>query len=340
MTSKVKANWKVVGHHRILEFLERTIVNDSTAHALLLVGPRTVGKMSIAKQFANFIICENNTGKDTKLEKLGCGQCPNCLTFSKGLYADYYLLERDVDEKTGKSKQNISVKQVRELQTRLSKHSFQNSYKIVIVPEAETMSEEASNSLLKFLEEPTPKTIIMLLTPSKDIILPTIISRCQMLNFPVVSREDIYQELIKRGNAPDVALEIASIAEGRTTLAFKFNDDAEFYKDYKEKIKKILTLLQSSKSGRFIFIDKMVSKNYSKENALETLNVLSSLLRDIELIKNNSERFLSHRYLKPELRELAGQNIPAKQLLQEIEKSRKLIYQNVSIKFVFENLLI
>ena len=93
-----------------------------------------------------------------------------------------------MNEKTNSRKSVISVSQIRELQEKINKRAFLNSYKIVIIPEAECLNQESGNALLKTLEEPTAKTVIILIATSKENVLPTIISRCQKFKFlPVIN---------------------------------------------------------------------------------------------------------------------------------------------------------
>ncbi len=343
MDYQLKAKWGVVGHERILKLLEKSLENQSFSHAYLFVGPKLVGKTTVARNFSRFIACEKYkhsfTGKKD-LEVLGCGVCNNCRSFDKGIFADHYLLERERDEKSETLKQNITVRQMRELQNNLSKRSFQNSYKTVLIPEAEKMSEGASNSLLKFLEEPTLSTVIILMAPSIDLVLPTILSRCQVINFSLVAREKIYQYLITQGVERDVALEMASLAQGRPTLVEKFLHDTNFYRELKEQITFWVQIFSDNNWERYKKINQLTDKKFDREQAVNILNILSSVGRDALLLDNQNERYTTNLFLRSMWPMMNKKKYNWKDFLLNIEQARDYLNRNVTPKFILENLFI
>ncbi|OGF31750.1 hypothetical protein A2533_01020 [Candidatus Falkowbacteria bacterium RIFOXYD2_FULL_35_9] len=334
-------NWSVVGHTKILDFLQTNILNQTFAQSYLFVGPKKVGKTSVAKKFSQFLICDNYSEylKNGKVKKpFACGECSACQMFKKGIYADYYLVERERNDK-GLLKKNISIKQIRDLQSSLSKRSFQNSYKIVIIPEAEAMSLEASNSLLKFLEEPTAKTIIILISQNTNIILPTIVSRCQILNFSPVPRENIFDYLVDQGANRSLALELSAISQGRITVALKYFNHLDLYLEHKQKIQEVFKLFTSSNSEKFQMIDTLLGKS-GVDSAKKVLDIFISILRDVELLKYYNDKYISNIFLREEMQALKDLDFNFNQKLQSAEKSKLYLEQNINPKLVFENLFI
>ena len=332
--------WPVVGHRHILNFLEGGLQKRRPAQVYLFLGPKKVGKMAVATRLCQLLICEKYNQVVDELEvnvaELGCGTCPTCRMFQKGLYADYYLLERDVEEQ----KQMISVRQVRELQEHLSKRSFQNSHKIVLVPEAELLSDGASNSLLKFLEEPTVKTVVILIATNRDAILPTVISRSQVLNFLPVASEEIYHYLVSIDCDRDKARSIAALANGRPTLAEKWHREPEVLRAYQEQVLKWLEILRVSRLDKFRLLEAMVGKEFDRDAALQALEILMSIGRDVALSQQGNDNYLINLFADREVKAVAGVLTRASQFVAAVEQARQMISQNVNPRLVFENLLI
>src|SRR3989338_6024472 len=136
----------IIGHQAVIRFLEASLNYQTVSHAYLFIGPRGVGKTAVLTRFLSGLIGGARADLDAFLT-----------------YPDFTLVRRGADEKTGKLKKNITVEQIREMRGRLAMGSFLNSWKIAVIDGAENLSEEAANALLKTLEEPTRKTVIVLL---------------------------------------------------------------------------------------------------------------------------------------------------------------------------------
>ena len=342
MTSKF--DWQIIRHEGPRSFLERSIENRSLAHAYIFSGPRQIGKLSVAKRLSHFLICEKShlitDFANSEEVVYGCGECNNCRMFARGLYPDLYIVEREVDEKTSKVKTAIGVKQIRELQGKLSRHAFHDSYKIVIIPEAEALTAEASNSLLKFLEEPTDKTVLILLTTREDMLLPTILSRCQRLVFSLVPREEIYKHLLARGGSPVVAREIAALSQGRATMAQKFFEDSDFYTQYRERVVGWWNFFGLRTAARFQYLEKYFKPTDLTRDQIESdLDIVSSLIRDAVFLRSGLNSFVVNNFMIDSLIAWPAGLAKARRFMENIEKSRRYLAQNVAPKFIFENLL-
>ncbi len=340
MSDKPQAKWNILGHEKILNLLESSLRQRRLAQVYLFTGPKMIGKMAVATRLANFLICENYNdlfdGDKLKLNTLGCGECPSCRAFQKGLYADYYLLERGVSEEKG-NKQMIKVEQVRNLLERLGNHSFSNGYKVIIVPEAEYLSDGASNSLLKFLEEPTPKTVIILISTSIDSMLPTVISRSQLVKFLPIGKEKVYDDLVKKGVDRNRARTISAVTAGRPTLAENLNTDMEFYQAYEEQIQSCLPLLQTKNWERVKALETLTAKDFNRDEALRKLEIISHLTRDYYVLMTGNESHVNNVNLMSDIKNF----LPLPQnWFWKLAQSREYLEQNVNPKFVFENLFL
>ena len=178
------------GQDRVLSYLEAMINRDRLHHALLFVGQDGIGKRTAAKALAQRLVCASPNGLDA------CGQCGHCIRFGEGTYADYFVVER-ATKSDGSLEKMIKVDQIRNIQRALSLKSFEGGKRVVAIFDADRMNSSTANALLKTLEEPPEAVSFMLTSNSLSSLLPTIISRCQMIRFAPLSTDS----LTKIGNA-------------------------------------------------------------------------------------------------------------------------------------------
>ena len=208
------------GHQPLIELFRRAMRRGRGAHAYLLIGPEGVGKRLFARRLAQCLFCEA-TADD---ELTACEQCPSCKQMRASTHAD--LLTVACPE--GKRELPIALitgdrdKRGKEgLCHELAMRPMTSHRRIAIIDDAQTMNAESANALLKTLEEPPPGSILFLLTPSVDAILPTIRSRCQPVTFNPLSEDDVTALLIEQGlvSEENVAREAAAICEGSLQTA-------------------------------------------------------------------------------------------------------------------------
>lgn len=182
---------------QVAELLYRSLKNNRLSHAYLFSGPKGAGKKKIAQHFAKAIFCVQQDGDS-------CGVCKNCRLIEEGNHLDVHWVEPD--------KNIIRMDQIKELQKKFSYRAAESGHKVYIMESADKMNQEATNRLLKFLEEPPQGVVAILLTSHIHSILPTILSRCQILTFPAPSPETIARQLEQEGQKPGLARVAAQIA--------------------------------------------------------------------------------------------------------------------------------
>lgn len=190
-----------VGQTQAKEILSRSITNGRMSHAYLFQGPSGVGKRRFAQLFAQRINCIVTEGES-------CQSCPSCKKMAAGVHPDFIAIEPD-----GAA---IKISQIRELKKTLSYPPFESGYRIVFIADIHiTMHRrEVVNSLLKTLEEPPDSTIFVLTTDESSDLLPTIISRCQVVPFYSLTQNDIQISLQGQGVESAVAKKAAAAAAG------------------------------------------------------------------------------------------------------------------------------
>jgi DNA polymerase III subunit delta' len=160
-------------------------------HALLVQGAEGLGKRSFAAWLACAVLCETSTGTALNC----CGQCASCLLIKAGSHPDLLWVAPEED------KQQISIDQIRAAAERLSKTSYKQGYKVAVVEPAHQMTPSAANGVLKTLEEPSPPSLIILITSRSSSLLPTVRSRCQKITIARPSRAEAMQWLQEQSGA-------------------------------------------------------------------------------------------------------------------------------------------
>jgi len=178
-------------------------------HALLLTGQPGLGKAAFAESLANMLLCQN-----TSKNHQPCGTCPGCIQFKAGTHPDFFRVELQVDEKTGKESKEIKVDQIRELTEKLTLSSHQGGYKVAVLNPADAMNINASNSLLKTLEEPSDNTVLVLVCTQPARLPATVRSRCQQLRIEAPDKNEALRWLDSRGHGDITAAMYLDLALG------------------------------------------------------------------------------------------------------------------------------
>ncbi len=274
-------NWPKIGNDQAIEFLRLAIASGRVAQTYIFIGADDLGKSTIALSFARNLM-------------------GSALNGDNSFNSDLHILKPE------EGKKSISIEQVRGFIKELSLSSFLDSYKIGIIKEAESLTAEAQSAILKTLEEPRDKVVIILLTSNEESLLPTILSRGQQLYFNPVKAEIIYDYLIEEHNANrSLAKDLANIALGRPLKAVRLLENPEFYAAYLERASLFLKCFNLDINARLSILDKMFTdKTYSSSAVVaaeELLGLLEGLLRDLFLLHFNQPEKIQHSALSSEL---------------------------------------
>ncbi|MDP3836945.1 MAG: DNA polymerase III subunit [bacterium] len=325
--AKTQFVWPAIGQDRASAFLEKSLLSGKPAQTYIFSGPRDLGKATLALAFAR------------NLWRLDGGEAEANSNLG-GLDSDLYILERDPEKK------QISVEQAREFNKRLGLSSFLNSYKIGIIKEAELLSTEAQNALLKTLEEPREKVVIILLVDDVSRLMPTISSRSQILFFYPVGPESVYDFLLSTLELKrSTAKEMAAAALGRPLQAKWWAENPALYKEHQATVENLFTFIESDLSKRLSLISEAgTDSSLDAATALHWIDTFESLWRDALLISLGQEDRLQYPALQEKWKKMliaeeeAGAMRRAVFNLKQLQQAREYIRGNVNPKNILESL--
>lgn len=335
----------LIGHFVQLNFLRRSFESGRLAHAYIFVGPEGVGKKAAARKVADW--CLGRIAPTGFTIKSGITPTEQDMT-TDNLAHDWQikLVERIYDEKTGKLRKDISIKQIHEIRESLNHYSLVNPYKIVIIDSAERMSIGASNALLKTLEEPSPKTLIILITTDEKALPDTIVSRCQVVRFYQVPTKEIYEALVARGAKRDITLEMARLSFGSPGRALDLLANSEKLDFFQKERTRFWRLLSDGLAERFSSLANLFGSKddhmEARDKLIEILQVWQGLWRDILSARHGAGELVANISAEEEIVKQAkrynGAQIAG--VIKKIEEAMVLLRQNVNPKLIIENLIL
>jgi DNA polymerase-3 subunit delta' len=264
--------WQVIGQDKILALLDYNLKTNAIAHAYLLVGPRHVGKGTLAINLAQALNCDG--------PEPPCGQCRSCQRIMSGKHADVTPISLD-------SRTEIGIDDIRGLQRLANLPPYEGKCKVFIIDDAEYLSTEAANSLLKILEEPPQRVVWLLLAAEEEHILPTIISRCQRLALKPVPSEQVQEVLINSYNVDaDKAKLLTQLCHGRLGWALSALANIAILEQRSQIIARLVSLLTANLGQRFAYAQELASQfSQSRRTGGEIIGIWLDWWRDLMLIK-------------------------------------------------------
>ncbi len=218
-----------LGHEGVQTQLFELFQNERPPHALIFAGPQGIGKSCMAYQLARFLLSQE--GSEEKASRL----------ITSGAHPDLLSIERAIDPVKGKQKASLDVAQVRKVAPFLRRTAAEGGWRVVIVDDSDTMNRNAQNALLKILEEPPNKALLVLVTHRVGALIPTIRSRCRVVPFQPLSDEVMRQLLQKTGHdlTPDEQDTLIQLAQGSFGKAQNYYEEGAL-----ETLGKILGALE------------------------------------------------------------------------------------------------
>jgi len=335
---------KLIGNNEIKTILRRMLKNSRVPHSLLFAGEEGVGKKHFALELAKSFICQN------LIDFEACDKCAACKR------ADKFNFPKSDDRDAHKQvifsefpdigqvipyNKNILVDAVRDLEKEANYRPYEAKARFFIIDDADKMNNQASNALLKTLEEPTETSYLFLITSRPDALLPTILSRCQTLRFAPIPAIEIERHLLETKQfAIDDAELLSLLSNGNIGLA-KTLDLAKF-REQRDLMLKVLQSLLIENNRAFLLKTAEEMNDAKNKDAYENfLDILQTLIHDIWKIKLGADEFsVVNRDYKTQIKILAEKS-DAKRLakwLKEIELLRENFAVNLNKKIATDAL--
>ena len=369
---------EIVGQHHLKNHLLHSVQNGRIPHAQLFIGPEGSGTLPIAIAYAQYIIC-GNKGAENEGGSASCNlkfdqlQHPdlhfvypvatNSEVKSTPTSADFLSMWNDFIKNNPygslndwyeaidiqKKQGNISVHEAGSILKKLSLKSFEGGYKVMIIWMAEKMNTEAANKLLKLLEEPTEKTVFILIAEDEKAILQTILSRCQVLHFNALTENDVIQSLLSMENCDEAdAFSIAKQAQGNYNKALKLRYNVSDEYPFDEWfVTWVRAAFRANKNARVVsdlvkWSDEIAA--IGREKQKQFLNHCMELFRQALLLNYSMPNMV---YLKPKVENFKLENFAPfvnenniLDIYQEVEDAIYHIERNGNAKVILTDLSI
>ena len=245
----------IIGNKRNKEILKKAIEINKTSHSYIFCGTEGIGKKLIAKELAKKILC-------LKEKENGC-DCKSCIEFDSDNNPDFQLIE-SVDGK-------IKIEQIRQMQRKVAEKPIISNNKVYIIDNADTMTTEAQNCLLKTLEEPPEYITIILICTNEGNLLSTIKSRCTRMQFEPIKDEELKEYIKTKLPDEQISPQIIELAQGSIGKAIKLNERKDIY----ENIENILLSMQNRDLIDIVQMSEVIYKSKEEiKSILEYINVL------------------------------------------------------------------
>ena len=283
----------IIGNEKNKEILKKSIELNKTSHSYIFWGTEGIGKKLIAKEFAKNILCLTK-------QMSNCG-CKSCIEFDSDNNPDFILIESE----EGK----IKIEKIRELQRKLAEKPIISNNKVYIIDNADTMTTEAQNCLLKTLEEPPEYLTIILICTNEDGLLGTIKSRCTRIHFENLTEKEV-KEYLESKNETNISKNVLELAQGSIGKIERVKENPDTY----ENIEKILLQMENKDLLEVIDLAEVIYKSKEEINLiLEYMNVI--LLR------------------------LAKENIKYIKCIAIVEETKKRLKANSNYDMSIDNML-
>ena len=320
--------WPVVGHRWAVQQLRHAIEVDEVPHALLITGPESVGKHTLARQLVAAMLCR------TPGEERPCGRCLSCRKLVSGNHPDFIGVESE--DRTA----HLRIEQIRDVERFLTLTPNESTCKVALISDFERATIGAANALLKTLEEPPAYAHLILLATDADLLLSTIVSRAQQIVLrPLASREIEAALTSTWGVEAELAGRVARLSGGRIGWAVRAATGQESQTPMEIAIEALASTLREDLPSRF---ERAQDLARDTATLTETLEAWLTFWRDVLLLQTGNEVALVNLERRDLLASIARAFDIATTLhiLAELEQSQEAILANANAQLLVETLML
>ena len=318
----------VVGHKDILKYISSAVENNRVSHAYILNGERGSGKKMLANLFAMTLLCETGDNEP-------CGKCHSCKQAESGNHPDIIRV-------THEKPNSISVDDIRtQVNNTVDIKPYQGPYKVYIIPQADMMTPQAQNAILKTIEEPPSYAVFLLLTENAETLLPTINSRCVMLKLRNIKDTLIKKYLMENLEIPDYKADMCkAFAQGNMGRAIMLAN-SDHFNEIREEAVQLLKHISEMELNEIVAAVKNIS--VYKLEITDYLDIIMIWYRDVLLYKATKE--IDKVVFKDQLQSIKEQARKSSYegielILESLEKAKARLKANVNFDLVMELLFL
>lgn len=318
----------VVGHKDILKYISSAVENNRVSHAYILNGERCSGKKMLANLFAMTLLCETGDNEP-------CGKCHSCKQAESGNHPDIIRV-------THEKPNSISVDDIRtQVNNTVDIKPYQGPYKVYIIPQADMMTPQAQNAILKTIEEPPSYAVFLLLTENAETLLPTINSRCVMLKLRNIKDTLIKKYLMENLEIPDYKADMCTaFAQGNMGRAIMLAN-SDHFNEIREEAVQLLKHISEMELNEIVAAVKNIS--VYKLEITDYLDIIMIWYRDVLLYKATKE--IDKVVFKDQLQSIKEQARKSSYegielILESLEKAKARLKANVNFDLVMELLFL
>lgn len=326
-------SWNILGHETAVNFLKTHSQPENTRHAYLITGAEGVGREVLALAFVKALNCLHPPEKGEF-----CGECLPCRQIEARTYPDLAVL------RLAEGARELKIEQIRAMQQSLALAPYQSRYRIVLIPDFQRATMGASNALLKSLEEPPSRAILILTADARESLLETIASRCEVIRLRPMSVGELARELEARHNLPETeARKLAQLAGGRVGTALRFLREDDLMGRYTSALELLEELLRESLGGRLRQVEKLQrAKGQTRETYGFLIATWLTFWRDVLICREAGEVPLVNLEQEALIRRTAEKlsRSQSAAILKSHEEALTMLDQYVNPRLILENLLL
>lgn len=326
--------WSVFGHGWAIALLQRALVNPR--HAYLITGPQHVGKTTLARAFAQALLCDVGGS-------VPCGRCRACHLMLKGAHPDFRLVQpTDKDGHADRVRGLLRSEQAGSLIREVAMRPMEGRYKVFVIQDVHAAHESFANKILKTLEEPAAQVILLLTADDRVNVLPTIVSRCQVLPLRPLDVTTVRDALISQWNVDLAQADLLSrLSGGRLGWAVAEREDARFLEVRRSSLVRLQELTHSDRVERLAFAEEL-SGQREHGAVFQLLELWTSWWRDVMLVQSGCLDAVRNIDFRDAVERHAGRipQVEVRRYLTLLQRIDGYLHHTVNLRLALDVLLL
>lgn len=314
----------IVGQFEIKKMLIDSIKNEKISHCYIFDGPKGIGKYQLSLVFAQSLFCDN-------LSDEPCNVCLHCKKVNSFNHADIHIIN--------KQEEKIKKEDIDDLVNSIYLKPYESNKKVYIINNAENITVQAANALLKTLEEPPKDSIIILISNNINYMLPTILSRCQIIKFKSINFEQIKEYLIKEYSIDEEKSHISSFySKGILNKAVNIALGNDNILEKRKEVINILDKIIASDSSIIYDLESYFDKE--RDNIDSIIEIMMVWVRDVLFFKNNTSNLIINKDMEHILSDHSRLLCEDNNLIEYLQWVSESIKNNVNYKLIIDKMIL